>query len=103
MDSSVTSTEFEHNPKYIQSILDGTSETITTLYASGDSNIKSPKDAAKANFEKSTHHLRSKIKHEFCKHEFYKHEMTQEEMDAAAKYGRFPQRPSDLFLKVCIY
>ncbi len=85
------------NPEYLLSTHDGTNETVTSLYASGHPAIKCPKDAAKILFEKLAHHLRSKVKHELLEHE-----VTQEEMDAAAKYGRFPQRPSDLFLKVCV-
>jgi uncharacterized protein with PIN domain len=87
----------EPDQEYLRSIPDDINETITSLYTSGHPAIKCPKDAAKVLFENLTHHLRSKVKHEFLEHE-----VTQEEMDAAAKYGRFPQRPSDLFLKVCV-
>ncbi|CAF1330989.1 unnamed protein product [Adineta steineri] len=70
-------------------------ETVTSLYASGDPSIKCPKDAVEMLFEKPAHRLRSKIKHEL-----FDHDVTQEEMDAAAEFGRFPHRPSDLFLKI---
>ncbi|UJR19523.1 hypothetical protein I4U23_022653 [Adineta vaga] len=72
-----------------------TNETVTSVYATGQSTIKCPKDAIDILFKKSNHHLRSKVKHELLKHE-----VTQEEIDSAAKYGRFSQRPSDLFLKL---
>jgi hypothetical protein len=85
--------DLERNPEYLRSIPNNTNETVTSLYASGHPNIKCPNDAAKVLFEKPAHRFRSKDKHE----------VTQEEMDAAAKYGRFPQRPSDLFLKVCVF
>ncbi|CAF1269530.1 unnamed protein product [Adineta steineri] len=70
-------------------------ETVTSVYASGDPAIKCPKDAVEMLFEKPAHRLRSKIKHES-----FDHDVTQEEMDAAAQFGRFPHRPSDLFLKI---
>jgi hypothetical protein len=79
----------------LPSIADGTTETVTSLYASGHPAVQCPKDAATILFEKPAYHLRSKIKHELLEHE-----VTQADMDVAAEYGRFPQRPSDLFLKV---
>lgn len=82
----------------LHSIPDDSNQTVTSLYASEHPNIKCPKDAAKILSEKPAHHLRSKIKHELLEHE-----VTQEDMDAAAEYGQFPERPSDLFLKVCVF
>jgi hypothetical protein len=70
-------------------------ETVTSLLASGHPSIKSPKDAVKFLFPRQHHHLWHKIKHKILHHE-----VTQEELDVAAKFGRFSQRPSDLFLKV---
>ena len=74
-----------------------TDETVTSVYASGHPNIKCPKDAVKLLFHKSAYHSASKIKRELLEHE-----ITHDDLDAVAKYGRFPYRPSDLFLKVCI-
>ncbi len=71
-------------------------QTVTSVFASGHPSIKSPEDAVKFLFPKHRHHLRYKIKHKTLHH----HEVTQEELDVAAKFGRFSQRPSDLFLKV---
>jgi hypothetical protein len=70
-------------------------QTVTSLFASGHPLIKSPEDAVKLLFSKHHHHLPHKIKHKI-----FHHEVTQEELDVAAKFGRFSQRPSDLFLKV---
>jgi hypothetical protein len=70
-------------------------KTVTSLFGSGDPSIKSPEDAVKFLFPKHHHHLRYKIKHKI-----FDDEMTQEELDVAAKFGRFSERPSDLFLKV---
>jgi hypothetical protein len=101
MDNSPTNLtserDIERDLEHLHSISDSTSETVTSLYTSGHPTIKCPKDAANVLFKKLAYRLRLKAKHEFLKHE-----VTQEEMDAAAKYGRFPRRPSDLFLKVCV-
>jgi hypothetical protein len=70
-------------------------QTVTSVLASGYPLIRSPKDAAKFLFSKPHYHLRHKIKHKILHHE-----VTQEELDIAAKFGRFSERPSDLFLKV---
>ncbi len=104
MDMSSTIIKFEHDPivrhnsEHLHLNFNATNETVTSLYASGHPNITCPKDATKILFEKPAHHLRSKVKREFLEHE-----VTQDEMDMAAKYGRFPQRPSNLFLKVCVH
>jgi hypothetical protein len=70
-------------------------QTVTYLLRSGHPSIKSPEDAVKFLFSKHYHHFRYKIKHKIVHHE-----VTREELDVAAKFGRFSQRPSDLFLKV---
>jgi len=70
-------------------------QTVTSLLASGHPSIKSPEDAVKFLFPKHHHHFRYKIKHKILHHE-----VTREELDVATKFGRFSQRPSDLFLKV---
>jgi hypothetical protein len=70
-------------------------QTVTSLFASGHPSIKSPGDAVKFLFSKHHHRLWYKIKHKI-----FHYEVTQDELDVAAKFGRFTQRPSDLFLKV---
>jgi hypothetical protein len=70
-------------------------QTVTALLASRHPSLKSPGDAVKLLFPKQHHYLRHKVKHKILHHE-----VTQEELDVAAKFGRFSQRPSDLFLKV---
>lgn len=70
-------------------------QTVTSLFASGHPSIESPEDAVKFLFSKHRHYLRHTIKHKI-----FHHEVTQKELDVAAKFGRFSQRPSDLFLKV---
>ncbi|CAF4643135.1 unnamed protein product [Rotaria socialis] len=70
-------------------------QTVTSVFASGYPSIKSPEEAVKFLFSKHHHHLWHKIKHKIVHHE-----VTQEEIDVAARFGRFFQRPSDLFLKL---
>ncbi len=70
-------------------------QTVTSLFACGHPSIRSPEDAVRLLFSKHCHNLRRKIKHKIVHTE-----VTQEELDTAAKFGRFSQRPSDLFLKV---
>jgi len=72
------------------------SESVTSLYASEHPEIKSPDDAVKCLFKKPNHFQRHKIKDNL-----FDQEITQEDLEIAVKYGRFSQRPSDLFLKVC--
>ncbi|CAF4250542.1 unnamed protein product, partial [Rotaria sordida] len=78
-----------------QSIDNISRETITSLLACELPAVQSPREAAEILFSKPLHHLRSRINYEILQHE-----ITQEELDAAAKYGRFIERPSDLFLKL---
>lgn len=97
MDVSSTNEAVQQDSEYIRWIADKTKDTVTSLYASNQSTIQSPEDAVKILLRKQGHHLGSKEKHEILEHV-----VTQEEMNAVAKYGRFSQRPSDLFLKVCV-
>ncbi|CAF1355142.1 unnamed protein product [Rotaria sordida] len=78
-----------------QSIDNISRETITSLLACELPAVQNPREAAEILFPKSLHHLRSRINYEILQHE-----ITQDELDAAAKYGRFIERPSDLFLKL---
>jgi phosphatidylserine/phosphatidylglycerophosphate/cardiolipin synthase-like enzyme len=70
-------------------------QSVTSLLACGPPIVKSPKDAAEILFSKPLHHLRSRINYEILQHE-----ITDEELNIAANFGRFPYRPSDLFLKL---
>jgi len=70
-------------------------QTVTSLLASEFSTIHSPKDAAEILFSKPSISLRSQIDYEI-----FKHEITDDELDFAAEFGRFPYRPSNLFLKL---
>ncbi|CAM4798953.1 unnamed protein product [Rotaria magnacalcarata] len=70
-------------------------ETVTSVLAKEPSVIDNPRDAVRSLFSKPLHHLRPRINHETLEHE-----ITPEELDAAAQYGRFMERPSDLFLKL---
>ncbi len=71
-------------------------QTVTSLYASGHPSIHCPEDAIKSHFSNGYYHrLQFKIKSKL-----HRHEITQKELDIAAEFGRFPHRPSDLFLKV---
>jgi hypothetical protein len=70
-------------------------QTVTSLFASGHPSINSPEDAVKFLFPQHRPHLRYKLKRKI-RH----YEVTPEELDVAAKFGRFSERPSDLFLKV---
>ncbi|CAF1352428.1 unnamed protein product [Rotaria sordida] len=78
-----------------QSIDNISRETITSLLACELPAVQNPREAAEILFSKPLHHLRSRINYEILQHE-----ITQDELDAAAKYGRFIERPSDLFLKL---
>ncbi|CAF4538200.1 unnamed protein product, partial [Rotaria magnacalcarata] len=70
-------------------------ETVTSVLAKEPSVIDNPRDAVRSLFSKPLNHLRPRINHETLEHE-----ITPEELDAAAQYGRFMERPSDLFLKL---
>jgi len=70
-------------------------QTVTSLLASESSTIKSPKDAVEFLFSKPLHFLRARINYEL-----FEHEITEDELNFAADFGRFPSRPSDLFLKL---
>ncbi|CAF4947150.1 unnamed protein product [Rotaria sp. Silwood1] len=70
-------------------------QTVTSLFACGHPLIRSPKDAIKFLFLKHYYHLRHDIERKILHHD-----VSQQELDAAAKFGRFSQRPSDLFLKL---
>ncbi|CAF1585690.1 unnamed protein product [Adineta ricciae] len=54
-----------------------------------------PQQAVDILLDKPKHNFKSKDQQKL-----FEHEVTNEEMNLAAKYGRFPQRPSDLFLKL---
>jgi hypothetical protein len=99
MDTVARSVTFEDvldlQQEFFSSIDDDLNSSVSSLYASGHRAIKCPKDATEILFAKPAHHLQSKFKRQLLEHE-----VTQEDMDAAAEYGRFPQRPSNLFLKV---
>lgn len=69
--------------------------TVTSLFAHGYPLIKSSGDAVKVLFSKHRHYLRHKNKYKIIHNR-----ITQEELDIAANFGRFLQRPSDIFLKV---
>jgi len=81
--------------KELPSMDNQSEQTITSLLASESSNINSAKDAAEILFSKPFPSLRSRIDYEI-----FEHEITQDELDFAAEFGRFPNRPSDLFLKL---
>ncbi|UJR15302.1 hypothetical protein I4U23_002255 [Adineta vaga] len=70
-------------------------ETITNLLLTGPPLIKSPQDAANILFDPPKHHLRSRINYEVLDRE-----VTDDDLDIAADFGRFPYRPSNLFLKL---
>ena len=70
-------------------------QTITSFVADVSSIVKSPEDAAEVIFTKPPPHLRSRIEFELLEHE-----ITADELDLAAQFGRFPHRPSELFLKL---
>jgi phosphatidylserine/phosphatidylglycerophosphate/cardiolipin synthase-like enzyme len=74
---------------------DESKQTVTSLYASQFPAIKCPKDAAENLFHKPLHFLRSRINQEI-----FEHEITEDELNFAAEFGRFGQRPSNLFLKL---
>jgi phosphatidylserine/phosphatidylglycerophosphate/cardiolipin synthase-like enzyme len=69
--------------------------TVTSLLATKSPTIKSGKDAAEILFSKPLPFLRSQVNFEINEHE-----ITEEELNFAANFGRFPSRPSDLFLKL---
>jgi phosphatidylserine/phosphatidylglycerophosphate/cardiolipin synthase-like enzyme len=79
----------------LPSIDDLPKQTVTELLACGPPVIKSPQDAAEILFSKPLHHLRPRINYEILQHD-----ITEKELDLAANFGRFPYRPSDLFLKL---
>jgi phosphatidylserine/phosphatidylglycerophosphate/cardiolipin synthase-like enzyme len=87
-----------HTIKYdedLPSIDNLSKQSVTSLLASGPSFVKSPQDATEILFSKPLHHLRPRINYEILEHE-----ITEEELNIAANFGRFPYRPSDLFLKL---
>jgi phosphatidylserine/phosphatidylglycerophosphate/cardiolipin synthase-like enzyme len=81
--------------KELPAIDDQSKQSITSLLASKSSNVNSAKEAAEILFSKPHHHLQSRVVYEFDKHE-----ITEDELNFAAEFGRFPYRPSDLFLKL---
>lgn len=74
---------------------DSSQQSITKLLAAGLSDLQCARDAAERLFAKPIPHLRARIKDEILHHE-----VTEEELNTAANFGRFPYRPSDLFLKL---
>lgn len=74
---------------------DSAKQSITGLLAAGLPNVRCARDAAEILFSKPIPHLRDRIKEEILHHE-----ITDEELDIAANFGRFPYRPSELFLKL---
>ncbi|CAF0891721.1 unnamed protein product [Adineta ricciae] len=70
-------------------------QTVTSLLAEKSSIIDSPKYAAEILFSKPAPFLRARINYEFSTHN-----ITEAELDFAADFGRFPYRPSTLFLKL---
>ncbi|CAF1197233.1 unnamed protein product [Rotaria sordida] len=92
---SVTSIEQLKYDQDFPSIDNISRQTVTSLLACEPSVVQSPQEAAETLFSKPLHHLRPRVNYEILQHE-----ITQEELDAAAEYGRFIERPSDLFLKL---
>lgn len=82
---------------YLSSLFNGNQDTVTSLYASRHPAFKCPKDAIDFLLKQWAHHERSEITNGWDDYE-----LTDEQLDDLAKYGQFPQRPSDLFLKVRI-
>ena len=72
-----------------------TQQTVTSILSSDLPIAKSPQDAVEVLFSKPLHHLRSRINYEINEHE-----ITEEELNIAASFGRFIERPSELFLKL---
>ncbi|CAF0982708.1 unnamed protein product [Adineta ricciae] len=70
-------------------------ETVTSLVSNGPPLVKSPQDAAEILFNPPKHHLRSRVSYEILDRE-----VTEDDLNIAAEYGRFPYRPSQLFLKL---
>ena len=70
-------------------------ETVTSCFACGPPIVTSPQEAAELLFSKPLSHLRSRVQYEILEHE-----ITDDELDVAARFGRFPYRPSNLFLKL---
>jgi hypothetical protein len=89
------STNTSEYDQELPSIDDLSKQTVTSLLASGPPIVSSPQDAAEILFSNKLHHLRPRITYEILEHE-----ITENELDIAANYGRFPFRPSDLFLKL---
>jgi len=81
--------------QFLPSLDDIPRQTITSFVAGVSSIVKSPQDAAEVLFTKPPPHLRPRIEYEILEHE-----ITDEELDLAAQFGRFPYRPSELFLKL---
>ncbi|CAF1383989.1 unnamed protein product [Rotaria sp. Silwood1] len=92
---SVTSIEQLKHDQDLPPIENISRETVTSLLASEVPVVQSPKEAAETLFSQPLHHLRPRINYEILQHE-----ITEEELNAAAQYGRFIERPSDLFLKL---
>ncbi|CAF3002949.1 unnamed protein product [Rotaria sp. Silwood2] len=92
---SITSIELLKHDHDFPSIDNISRETVTSLLACEPPVVQSPQEAAEKLFSQPLHHLRPQINYEILQHE-----ITQEELDTAAKYGRFIERPSDLFLKL---
>ncbi|CAF1637567.1 unnamed protein product [Adineta ricciae] len=71
--------------------------TVTSLYTNGYPLIKSPSDVIKSHFSNGfCHRLQYKFKSKLDPFEI----ITKKELDIAAEFGRFPYRPSNLFLKI---
>jgi phosphatidylserine/phosphatidylglycerophosphate/cardiolipin synthase-like enzyme len=92
---NTTSIEMTKNDQNLPSVEDLSQETVTSFLACGPPIAKSPQDAVELLFSKPLHHLRPRINYEILEHE-----ITEEELNTAAKFGRFIERPSELFLKL---
>ena len=70
-------------------------QSVTSVLADEQWNIRSPQQAAEQIFYKPLRHLRSRINYELLERQ-----VTDGELNLAEKFGRFSSRPSDLFLKL---
>lgn len=93
--SSVLSLEMIRYDSEFPPIEHMTRETVTSLLANEQTVIRSPQEAIEKHFPTALHNLRPRINYEILKRE-----ITEEDLDAAAQYGKFNERPSDLFLKL---
>jgi hypothetical protein len=84
-----------HHIRELPAIDDQSKQSVTSLLASESLKIKSAKEAVEILFSKPFPRLRPRVNYEFDEHD-----ITEDELNFAAEFGRFPQRPSDLFLKL---